>query len=237
MRAFSLVLAVLISLAPLGARADRAATQRVSGQSIARLASGALRGLPAGDASAYVAAGVVPDQMVPAGSVRLSLGTPAANPSFVNVPVAIAVDGAVDRTVYVAYRLQRYVETAVAAHDLVPGTVLGADDLQMMRVPFAGRAANGVDALIGRRLNGTVLKGQPVAIESTSANQIVKAGSTVILIVRDGGVALSADVVARTGGGLGDQVSVWNPSTRKALSGTVTAPNTVELDISEEQAP
>ena len=59
----------------------------------------------------------------------------------------------------------------------------------------------------------------------------MKAGSTVVLIVRDGPVALSADVVARTAGGMGDVVAVYNPQTKKALSGVVTGPNRVELTL------
>ncbi|MHB8144911.1 MAG: flagella basal body P-ring formation protein FlgA [Vulcanimicrobiaceae bacterium] len=37
---------------------------------------------------------------------------------------------------------------------------------------------------------------------------------------------------ARTSGGLGDQVQIYNPSTNKSLSGTVTGPGRVELDLS-----
>jgi flagella basal body P-ring formation protein FlgA len=40
---------------------------------------------------------------------------------------------------------------------------------------------------------------------------------------------LTADVVARTGGGLGDSVTVYNAETNKLLSGTVTGPDRVEL--------
>jgi flagella basal body P-ring formation protein FlgA len=86
--------------------------------------------------------------------------------------------------------------------------------------------------LVGRRLTASVLKDQPITIGATAVNQIVKAGSTIVFIVRDSGVAVSADAIARTGGGLGDQVFVFNPATRKSLSGVVTGPGTVELDIS-----
>lgn len=237
-RLLSLFVAVLICCAPLGARADRAATQRVSGKLIARLAGDALKSIHVDANQAYVPATMVADQIVPSGAVSMHAGSPVANPSYVSVAVDIDVNGSVDRTVYVGYRVQQFVETAVASHDIAPGTLLSEDDLTMRRVPFGGRSGNGIDLLVGRRANGTFLKGQPIALEATIANQIVKAGSTVILIVRDGGVALTADVIARTSGGLGDQVYVWNASTHKALSGTVTAPNTVELDITEgENAP
>jgi len=62
-------------------------------------------------------------------------------------------------------------------------------------------------------------------------NELVKPGSSIVFIVHDGPVALSADVIARTGGGMGDIVSVYNPQTRTALSGVVTGPNTVEYTL------
>jgi flagella basal body P-ring formation protein FlgA len=53
-----------------------------------------------------------------------------------------------------------------------------------------------------------------------------------VLIIHDGGVDVVADVVARSSGGLGDQVALYNPQTNKSLSGTVIGPDRVELDLS-----
>ena len=223
--------ALILALAPIGVRAQGSVV-RISGQRIAQAASREIASMTHDADHQYVAASMVPDQLVSGEHVALHVQAPIGTSSFVNVPVAIDVDGKLDRTIYVGYRMQQYVETAVAAHDIVPGTVLSEDDLAIARVPYTGRPGNGITALVGRKVTGSVLKGQPVTIEATSVNQIVKAGATVVLIVRDGGVAVAADVIARTSGGLGDQVSVYNPSTNKALSGTVTAPGTVELDIS-----
>lgn len=232
MKKLALFAAVILALAPFGARAAGFASQTISGKRIASLAAHEVAGLAHGPDEGFVPVSIVPDQIVTDGRVDLRAQSPVGTTSFVNVPVQIEVNGRLDRTVLVGYRVQQYVETAVAARDLVPGTVLSEDDLVMARVPYAGRAANGIDALVGRRLNGAVLKGQTVSLQSTAVNQIVKPGSTVMFIVRDAGVAVSADAIARTGGGLGDQVFVFNPSTRKALSGVVTGPGTVELDIS-----
>lgn len=232
MKKLALLAAAILALAPFGARAAGFASQTISGKRIANLAAHEVAGLAHGPDLGYVPVSVVPDQVVSDGRVYLRAQSPVGSTSFVNVPVQIEVNGRLDRTVLVGYRVQQYVETAVAAHDLVPGTVLSEDDVVMARMPYAGRAGNGTDALLGRRVNSAVLKGQAVTLQSTSVNQIVKPGSTVMFIVRDEGVAVSADAIARTGGGLGDQVFVFNPSTHKALSGVVTGPGTVELDIS-----
>jgi flagella basal body P-ring formation protein FlgA len=233
------LLASVLALAPLGARAQSSVLhpstgsgQVVSGRQIVAAATREIADLAHDQNRQYVAVTVVPDQIVNGDRVALHAQAPVGTQTFVNVPVAIDVDGKLDRTIYVGYRMQQFVETAVAAHDMVPGTVLSADDLTMARVPSQGRPGNGIDVLLGRKLTSSLLKGQPVTIAATTENQIVKAGATVVLIVRDGAVQVTADAIARTSGGLGDQVSVYNPSTNKALSGTVTGPGTVELDIS-----
>lgn len=207
--------------------------QRIAGTAIALAASRKIATLAHGPDRGYVAAAPVSDQTISSnGRVDLRAQSPIDTPTFVNVPVQIEVDGRLDRTVLVGFRVQRYVETAVAAHDIVPGTVLTQSDLAMARVPYTGVAGNGTAILMGRRVRESYVKGMPVTIAQTQVNQIVAPGSTVVFIVRDGPVLVTADAIARTGGGLGEQVTVYSNATRKQLTGTVTAPGTVELDIS-----
>ena len=237
MRTFSLLLGILASAAicaPQPARAQ-SETQRISGNAFVALAKRAIGTIAVSGDSALVQAAPVRDQIVPSGAVSLVLESPLATPSYVNVPIDVDVDGSFVRTVFVGYRMQQYVRTAVAAHDLVAGSVIAADDLTMARVPWSGRLGNGTDVLIGRKIFVPFRKGQPVYIEETQTNMIVKPGSSVVLIVNDGGVSVVAEGVARSGGGLGDEVSVYNPSTNHTLSGTVVGPDRVQLDIMGEQ--
>ena len=227
--------AALAALAFIGCVPSTACAQptvRISGKRFEKLAKPATQSMQLTGDAELVQAYPVPDQTVPAGNVTLSVGTAIYNPTYINVPVTIDLDGKFLRQVFVGYRIQQYVRTAVAVHDLVPGTVITPDDVTIERVPFNGQRINGADVLVGRKVVSATRQGQPIAIESTQTNQIVKPGSTVVLIVHDGGVAIAADVVARTGGGLGDEIQLWNPQTRKALSGTVVGPDRVELDIS-----
>ena len=230
----ALVCSVAFALAglPMAVPAmTHAAAQTISGRTIAGLADATIRTLKLDKDHSVMAAFSVPDQALPAGRIAMHVQSPLVTPSYINVPVRIDIDGKFSRAVYVGYRITAYVEQAVAAHDIAPGSIVQADDVKMGRVPFVGRAPNGTDVLVGRRLVAAYVKGQSIFIESTSADQIVKAGASVIMIVRDGEVALTADVIARTSGGLGDQVIVFNPLTNKQLSGTVTGPGRVELEL------
>ena len=217
------------------ARAGVLQTQRISGTRLGALAARVVRSVVIGKDATLVSAFSLADQIVPAGRASLVVGSALANPSYVNVPIEIDVDGHFVRTIFVGYRVQQWVKTAVATHDLVPGTVLSSSDLRIDRVPFNGQRVNGEQALIGRRIASAFRSGQPLYIEETQTNQIVKPGASVVLIVRDGGVSVVADVVARTGGGLGDEVSVYNPDTNKTLSGTIVGPDRVELKLGDAQ--
>jgi flagella basal body P-ring formation protein FlgA len=171
---------------------------------------------------------------VPLGRLSIQAEAPQINPTYIAVPMQILVDGRVARTVVAGYRVQLYIHTAAAAHDLTPGEVLTADDLMLERVISNGRPSVDISALVGRSVRSATSRGAQLYVEQTAVVELVKAGSGAILIVRDGPVQLTADVVARTGGGLGETVTVYNAKTNKILSGTVIGPDRVELDLPGE---
>ena len=236
----ALALLAAIPVCALGAQigvctsagADVQTRQIVAGARVAavadRLAHGAVNGPDRSVAPAYT----VTDQNVPAGAVQLApAGEPFVTSTYVSVPIALRVNGKLVRTVVAGYRVTTYVRTAVAARDLPPGAVLTQDDLAVSRVAANGRPAVGIDALVGRKLMSATAKSLPLYVEQTVPDTVVKPGQAAVLIVRDGPVALTADVVARTGGAIGDTVTVFNPNTQKAIAAVVTGKNRVELTL------
>lgn len=238
----SLVIPVCALCAQLGvcaaAKADAQtlagaqALQVVTGTQVAVVADRIAHGIVTGPDRSVAAAYRVTDQRLPAGEVSIeAAGTPFVSSSYVGVPIAIRIDGKLARTVVAGYRVTTYVRTAVASHDLAPGAVLAPGDVTLARLPSHGRPAVGVDVLVGRRLNVATAAGAALYVEETIPNAVVKAGQAAILVIHDGFVALMADVVARTGGAIGDTVTVVNPQTQRAIAGIVTAPNRVELTL------
>jgi flagella basal body P-ring formation protein FlgA len=171
------------------------------------------------------------DQSVPAGKVTIEVQQSQYNPTYIAIPLTIDVDGKPVRTIFAGYRIVTYIHTAVAAHDLQAGAVLTNDSVTIGRVESNGRPPVEIAMLLGRKLNVEVGGGKPLYFEQTGINQLVIPGQPVVYILHDGPVSVSADVVARSGGGLGQVVAVYNPSTRKALSGVVTGPGQVEYTL------
>jgi flagella basal body P-ring formation protein FlgA len=208
------------------------ARQVVAGARVGAVADRVAHLLVSGPDRSIAPAYQIQDQNVPAGTLALApAGSPQVTPTYVSVPIEIRVDGKVARTVVAGYRVTTYVTTAVAVHDLAPGAVIAAGDLAFERVASNGRPAVGGESLLGRKLSVATPKGTAIYVEQTVPNQLVKAGMAAILVIHDGPVALTADVVARTGGALGDSVTVVNPQTQKAIAGIVTGPNRVELTL------
>jgi flagella basal body P-ring formation protein FlgA len=228
------VVALVLALVCVPGLARAATTQTIKGASFEALATPISKAVRLSGDAQLVQAYPIVDQIVPLGRVELVAQSAIVTAAYVNVPIEVDLDGRFLRQIFVGYRVQRYVQTAVATHDLLPGAVLDASDLKLARIVYTGQRTNGTDVLVGRRIITAVRAGAPVSIEGTRVDQIVKAGNTVSLIVDSNGVRIATDVVARTSGGLGDEVSVYNPQTAKVLTGTVIGPDRVELNLSGE---
>jgi flagella basal body P-ring formation protein FlgA len=220
------IAATTVALAPL-------VTQNVTSAAISAVTDKLAGGLVNDVDRSVVPAFRLADQSVPLGKVEIMPLQPMVYATYIAVPVQLVVDGRVAKTVTSGYRVQQYIHTAVAAHDLTPGALLSADDLTLARVLSNGRPSVDVVSLIGRKVRAATPRGAQIFVEQTSVNELVKAGAGAILVVHDGPVALTADVIARTGGGLGESVTVYNAQTNRILSGTVTGPNRIEITLPE----
>jgi len=151
--AASLVPAASTSAATVALASDAPVkTQLVAGTRVAAIAARVVASLVTDPDRSVTPAFSLPDQYVPAGQLAITTEAPQVNPTYIAVPMQIYVDGHVARTIVAGYRVQLYVHTAVAAHDLAPGEILTKDDLTMARELWTGRPGVDVGSLAGRRL-------------------------------------------------------------------------------------
>jgi flagella basal body P-ring formation protein FlgA len=235
----ALVSILVLAAVPVAGAATPAfelpATQIVPAARLTAIADREVRDVVHGPDREAQAQSSLADQQVPAGKVTISAGPAQVNPTYVAIPLTIDVNGTPVRTIYAGYRVVTYVHTAVAARDLPAGTVLTPDTLVLGRVAAPGRPPVDPAWLVGRKLTLAIASGAPVWMEETRINDIVVAGQPAVYILHDGPVVISADVIARTSGGMGQMVAVYNPSTRKELSGIVTGAGQVEFSLPGEE--
>jgi hypothetical protein len=146
-------------------------SQNVSGAQIAALTDKLALGIIHDADRAVVPAFHLYDQAVPLGAVSLTALAPLVYATYVAIPVQISVDGRVARTVTAGYRVQQFIHTAVAAHDLTPGALLAAGDVTLARVLANGRPAVELSALVGRRVRAATPRGASIFVEPGRADR------------------------------------------------------------------
>ncbi|MDP9413632.1 MAG: flagellar basal body P-ring formation chaperone FlgA [Pseudomonadota bacterium] len=122
------------------------------------------------------------------------------------------------------------IETAVLARPVEKGELLSAADFTTTALPpaqargaLAPANAAGMEAL--RRLAA----GAPVRVHDLSRPQLVRRGEPVTILVRSGGLAITAQGRALSSGASGDLVRVVNAATSRTLEGTVEKAGQVRI--------
>ena len=122
-------------------------------------------------------------------------------------------------------------ELPVARSNLQPRAVLTADDVEIMWVSV-GRGtiayADSVNAVVGKRLRGSVAVGQPVAASQMETPTAVKMGSQVRVFVKSGDLEVVGRAKAASSGAIGQMIDVVYPASQKRVSARITGNDTVE---------
>jgi flagella basal body P-ring formation protein FlgA len=130
-------------------------------------------------------------------------------------------------TLYVAVTVTAVQAVVVAARPIAVGQPIGPDDLTMRPEPetdFRGQPVYYDPASLA---GGVAVVNLPAGAILTSndiqAPMVVRAGQTVAVDVRSGGVDVSINAVAAQAGRVGDTIMLTNPSSGKRFTALVTA--------------
>lgn len=131
----------------------------------------------------------------------------------------------------------RYTGTAVAMADVVTvdhplerGEVLKASELVIQRRPKSeGPALSDINAAAGQAARHQLRPGQPIHEADLMKPAIVQRNDSVSIVYEAPGIVLTLRGQAQESGGLGDQISVTNPQSKRVFQGTITAPGRVTV--------
>ena len=121
-------------------------------------------------------------------------------------------------------------EAWVATHNLMPGDILRADDMQSQSLAQpAPDALPATRDLTGLEVKRRVYLGHPLGARDVGAPIVVKANAAVDVYWQAGDLTLVMQGNALEPGAVGDSIRVLNPTTERAVRGIVTAQGTVEI--------
>jgi flagella basal body P-ring formation protein FlgA len=130
-------------------------------------------------------------------------------------------------------------EIAVPAHDIARGAVISAGDLVLQQVSIA-RASSGAlrdpaDA-VGKQARRNLREGETVRDSDLKRPTLVAKGSTVTMVFEAPGMQLMAPGRALGEGGMGETVTILNPTSYRQVEGIVVGPGTVKVGTDIETA-
>ncbi len=122
------------------------------------------------------------------------------------------------------------VRIVVPAHDIARGQVIADSDLTYATVQGTALMAGtvtGIDAIKDMEARRMLHAGEALRVDDVRRPVVVTKGQTVTMLFRAPGVELTAMGRAMGEGGIGDTVTVQNPSSFRMISGVISAPGTV----------
>ena len=173
--------------------------------------------------------------LVPLGAVAAAdmeqLDYDAASGRFTGV---LAVSGAGMDTLRLRLSgtAQAMLDLPVPRRRLPPGTVIGPDDLTMVRLRAglaAGEVARRPAQAVGMAVRRMTMPGQPLPLADLVRPAAVRRGARVAMQLNSPGISLAASGEAMQDGALGEQISVLNPASHAVVLAEIIGPDQVRV--------
>ena len=159
-----------------------------------------------------------------------------ANPNILGSPriaVLIKVDGKVRKNLSVAGKLEVISPVAVAKTPLTKGVLIAPEQFSIDRRDISALDSPLADAaeVAGQRLTRSLKAGEPLTRRAAEEPPIVHRGEMVKMVVRQGGLFLTAAGIAQSDGAMGQVIRVENSNSKKIVRGQVSGPGIVEVPL------
>ncbi len=146
--------------------------------------------------------------------------------------LTIATDGMAPMHVRVAGEVREMMTVPVPVRRLLPGDVIGPQDLHMVRVhatDMQGAIARLPAQAIGLAVRHPAMPGQPLRVADLMPPPLVQKGGLVSITLDEPGMSLTAQGQALDQGAMGEHVRVMNPSSHAVLDAEIIGENAVRV--------
>lgn len=146
------------------------------------------------------------------------------------VEVDVMVDGQKWKTLPLQYKLTHYAPMVRTTAAVRAGTLLGPDNLQVVREPQLGAndfLAHQLEAVAGMVARRDLRSGQTLGLADFGPPALIRRGELVTVVLTRGKVKVTAKAVAAQDAPQGEMVTLVNPTSGAKLRGVATAPGLV----------
>lgn len=135
-------------------------------------------------------------------------------------------------TIYVPVKVETFQNVVVAAHSIIRGSVLRAEDLMFQRINTAammGAHVTDLDRVVGMEVKRPLRQMDVVKLNQLKQPDVINKGETVVLRVKTAILSVETEGTALTNGHMGEKIKVRNESSRRIVDGLVTGPGEVRV--------
>ncbi|HYZ63122.1 MAG TPA: flagellar basal body P-ring formation chaperone FlgA [Acetobacteraceae bacterium] len=139
----------------------------------------------------------------------------------------VAAEGVPNAQLRVTGRVQEMVDLPVPRRRMMPGDVIGPDDLEWARLKTAtarGEVVRLPAQAVGQALKHALVPNQPILLADLGRPIVIQKGGAVTLSLESPGLQLTAQGVATEPGGVGERIRVLNPLSRITVQAEIIAP-------------
>jgi flagella basal body P-ring formation protein FlgA len=214
------------------------AAQTISGERLAAAAAEALQNQLGGDGDnelAITPLGTAPDIQVPLGHVDLKADMPAGirYNAPTGVVVSVSTDGRPFTTVSLRFNVKAYQQVVVAARNIAAREEITTENVRVERREIGKMAGyvTSIDKVLGLAARRPVTAGTPLTEAAVDKPVLIKRGTNVTILVKAGGMVITAGGQAMQEGREGEVIRVQNVISKRIVSARVVDTNTVQVII------
>ena len=170
----------------------------------------------------------------PTGRMRFNILKPIPKKLYgrVSLRIAVAAGGKERGRLTLSGWIDRFESVLCANRYLPRNTVLTAADVKMQQMNISRAPANLVTELqdaVGKRLKQNIKPGEAIRHNMLSVPPLIHKGDKVRLVAQSGALRIVTLGIAKSSGGLGDQIRIENITTKKTVVGRVKDQSTVQV--------
>lgn len=138
------------------------------------------------------------------------------------------------RTLQVLAEVTLQADVLTVVRDVRPEETLEAEDIRVARVALPAGAHDYLadfDQAVGKRVIRPLRADSPVRASALAFPEIIKKGDQVTIEVKHGGLLIQANGTSKTGGAMGQSITVLNEDSKKEIRARIVGPGTVRVEF------